>query len=69
VPESNARIMGFQNFASIHANHIDMCKFSKASDEGYKSVSAAIKKFSEIKQAGKASVSHRFEEDVCVAIY
>jgi pimeloyl-ACP methyl ester carboxylesterase len=44
VPESNARIIGYGAHASIHANHIDMCKFSSEKDEGYKSVSAAIRK-------------------------
>lgn len=47
VPESNAKIIGYGDQASIYANHSDMCKFANKDDEGYKSVLAAIKKFVE----------------------
>lgn len=47
VPENNAKIIGYGDQASIHANHSDMCKFASRDDEGYKSVLAAIKKIVE----------------------
>lgn len=50
VPESNARIPGYESWTSMHANHINMCKYSDPSDEGYKSLSGVIKKFADLKR-------------------
>ena len=47
-PDS-AWIPGRGDHASIHANHIDMCKFDHREDEGYRSVAGAIKKFAGMK--------------------
>ncbi|RDW66546.1 hypothetical protein BP6252_10181 [Coleophoma cylindrospora] len=47
VPESNAKIIGYGDHASIHANHSEICKFASEHEEGYKSVLAAIKKLAD----------------------
>lgn len=47
VPENNAKIIGYGDHASIHANHSEICKFASEHEEGYKSVLAAIKKLAE----------------------
>lgn len=47
-PDS-AWIPGRGDHASIHANHINMCKFDHREDEGYRSVAGAIKKFAGMK--------------------
>lgn len=60
VPEASARLLGFESHASIHANHSDLCKYSESEDEGYKSVSSAILRLSEIQRKGKSSTTVSF---------
>ncbi len=52
----SAWIPGRGDHASIHANHIDMCKFDRREDEGYRSVAGAIKKFAGMKTEENRSV-------------
>lgn len=54
-PDS-AWIPGRGDHASIHANHIDMCKFDHREDEGYRSVAGAIKKFAGMKTGENRTV-------------
>ncbi|KAI1770758.1 hypothetical protein F4818DRAFT_252459 [Hypoxylon cercidicola] len=44
VEPTSAQIPGCGDCAPIRANHIDICKFSKDTDEGYSIVVAAIRK-------------------------
>ncbi len=52
----SAWIPGRGDHASIHANHIDMCKFDHREDQGYRSVAGAIKKFAGMKTEENRSV-------------
>lgn len=53
-PDS-ASIEGWQTSRAIHANHMDMTKFTSGEDPGYKAVSAEIARW--IKDFDKPSIS------------
>lgn len=57
VDEASATIPGRGDKVSIYANHINICKFKTREDTGYKSVVAALKKFSQKEKAETPRVS------------
>lgn len=48
VQKDDASYPGIGEVLPIRANHVDICKFDDADDEGYKQVKSKIKQFAEI---------------------
>ncbi len=66
VEEDSAWIPGRGDRANLRADHVNICKFESNEDEGYVSVSRAIKKFVEMKTEKKdnAKVRKKIIQDI-----
>jgi hypothetical protein len=57
VEKESARLPGCGDSAPIRANHLEICKFKTATDEGYNLLIAAIRKFMVTSGAEETSVN------------